>query len=457
MAPRLLTLLALLFLLLTGCASNAHYPVNPPLARFDGPRTIPNLAAKNNGQILLALTFSGGGSRASALSYGVLEELANTPYGSGKGQQDTLLSEIDMISAVSGGSITAAYFGLYGNQLFRNFKHEFLERDVTRELRNMLISPETLSRRSSDTFGSGDILDEYFRQRLFGTAPLRELVDNNGPFVQVNATDLFKGSRFDFTAEQFALICSDVGGFPVSRAVAASSAVPIIFSPITLVNRAGSCNYTPPEWLNQGLQAKGKNNRLYRAASQLNIYLDQAAHPYIHLLDGGLADNLGLRAIMDRILVEDGLWSTLNRFNQQDAKHIVLIIVDASALPPSEWEQSDTSPPLSAILDAATTAPLANYNFETVEYMRSNLPEWTNEVKQARCKNNRNCVAPKFYFIQLHLEDIANPRTRKRLTSVPTDFSLPPGIANELISTGHQLLQNHPEYQRLLKNIHENR
>lgn len=454
MAPRLLTLLTLLFLL-AGCASTAHYPVNPPLAQFDGPRTIPNLVAKNNGQILLALTFSGGGSRASALSYGVLEELANTPSGSGKGAQDSLLSEIDMISAVSGGSITAAYFGLYGDQLFRDFRPEFLERDVTTELRGMLISPETLSRRSSDTFGSGDILDEYFRQRLFGTAPLRELVDNNGPFIQINATDLFKGSRFDFTAEQFALICSDVDGFPVSRAVAASSAVPIIFSPITLANRAGSCNYTPPEWLNKGLQARGKNNRLYRAASQLNIYLDQAAHPYIHLLDGGLADNLGLRAIMDRILVEDGLWNTLNRFNQQDAKHIVLIIVDASALPPSEWEQTDASPPPSAILDAATTTPLANYNFETVEYMRSNLPEWTNEVKQARCKNNRNCVAPEFYFIQLHLEDIANPEARKRLTSVPTDFSLPPGIADELISTGHQLLQDHPEYQRLLKNIRE--
>lgn len=456
MAPRSPTLL-ILILLLAGCASTAHYPINPPLPQQDGPHTIPSLAAKNNGQMLLALTFSGGGSRAAALSYGVLEELANTPSDPSNRQQDSLLSEIDMISAVSGGSITAAYFGLYGDQLFRDFRPEFLDRDVTAELKSKLFSPETLSRRSSNTFGSGDVLDEYFRQRLFGTAPLRELVDNNGPFIQINATDLFKGSRFDFTAEQFALICSDVDGFLVSRAVAASSAVPIIFSPITLANRAGSCNYTPPEWLKEGLQEQGKNNRLYRAATQLNTYLDQEAHPYIHLLDGGLADNLGLRAIMDRILVEGGLWNTLKRFNQQDARHIVLIIVDASALPPSKWEQSDTSPPPSAILDAATTTPLANYNFETVEYMRNNLPKWTNEVKQARCKNNRNCVAPEFYFIQLRLEDIANPEARKRLTSVPTDFSLPPGIADELISTGHQLLQDHPEYQRLLKNIHESK
>ena len=82
-----------------------------------------------------------------------------------------------MISAVSGGSITAAYFGLYGDQLFRDFRPEFLNRDVTAELKSKLFSPETLARRSSDTFGSGDVLDEYFRQRLFGTAPLRELVD----------------------------------------------------------------------------------------------------------------------------------------------------------------------------------------------------------------------------------------------------------------------------------------
>ena len=98
-----------------------------------------------------------------------------------------------MISSVSGGSITAAYYGLYGDRLFRDFRNRFLERDVNSELANAMLTPGTLSRLSSKTFGSGDVLDEYFREQLFGTAALRELVDANGPFVQINATDLFKG------------------------------------------------------------------------------------------------------------------------------------------------------------------------------------------------------------------------------------------------------------------------
>ena len=232
----------LVFLPLGGCASLARYPDNPPLERFDSEHTITRLESQGSGDILLILTFSGGGSRAAALAYGVLEALADTPLAAGGGTQ-SMLQEVDMISSVSGGSITAAYYGLYGDRMFRDFRNRFLERDVNSELANAMLTPGTLSRLSSNTFGSGDVLDEYFREQLFGTAAVRELVDANGPFVQINATDLFKGGQFGFTPELFALICSDIDRFPVSRAVAASSAVPLVFAPITLTNRAGSCDY----------------------------------------------------------------------------------------------------------------------------------------------------------------------------------------------------------------------
>ncbi|MGD2056702.1 MAG: patatin-like phospholipase family protein, partial [Gammaproteobacteria bacterium] len=251
----------LLCALLTGCASMARYPDNPPLARFDRQHTLSGLQAQGSGDTLLILTFSGGGTRAAALAYGVLEALATTRL-PGTGQQ-TMLDEIDMISSVSGGSITAAYFGLYGKRIFTEFRSAFLERDVTTELASRMFSPATLSRLSSDTFGTGDVLDEYFSETLFGTTPVRELVDEDGPFVQINATDLFKGGQFGFTPQQFTLICSDIDRFQVSRAVAASSAVPMVFAPITLVNRAGSCNYQPPQWLQQDAE---HNSRRYRIA-----------------------------------------------------------------------------------------------------------------------------------------------------------------------------------------------
>jgi NTE family protein len=439
----------LIGILLTGCASLERYPDNPPLERFDSQKSLTGLHQQGDGNTLLIVTFSGGGTRAAALAYGVLEAMKSTEITRGDAHR-TMLDEIDMISSVSGGSVTAAYFGLFGERIFTDFRSAFLERNVTAELTGILLTPTTLSRISSDTFGSGDVLDEYFSQSLFGTTPVRKLVDGEGPFVQINATDLFKGGQFGFTPEQFALICSDIDKFQVSRAVAASSAVPMVFAPLTLTNHAGSCDYTPPAWM---LQESGSNSRRDRIASTMNSYLDRGAHPYIHLVDGGLADNLGLRAVMDYIVIEGGLWKTLQRFGLEDVENIVLLSVNATALLPSKWEQSDKTPPSGVILDAATTTPLANYNFETLEYLRNNLTGWRSEIKRHRCEGKLNCSAPELYLIELRIDDIPEPHLRKRLISVPTDFSLPLDIVNDLINAGHLLLQSNPEYQRLLQGI----
>ncbi|HYQ71815.1 MAG TPA: patatin-like phospholipase family protein [Gammaproteobacteria bacterium] len=436
-------------LLAGGCASLERYPDNPRLENFDNQPEMVGLRDQGDGDILLIVTFSGGGTRAAALAYGVLEALEDTPLAAGNGPR-TMLDEIDMISSVSGGSITAAYFGLFGKRIFSDFRDAFLERNVTSELTTTLLTPTTLSRISSDTFGSGDVLDEYFSKSLFGTAPVMKLVDGEGPFVQINATDLFKGGQFGFTPAQFALICSDINQFQISRAVAASSAVPMVFAPLTLTNHAGSCDYTPPAWLQN---EDDNNSRRDRIASTMNFYLDRSAHPYIHLVDGGLADNLGLRAVMDYIVIEGGLWNTLQRFGLEDVKHIVLLSVNATALLPSKWEQSDKTPPSAVILDAATTTPLANYNFETLEYLRNNLAGYHSEIKQHRCLGGMKCTAPELYLIELRIDEIPDVQLRTRLVSVPTDFSLPVDVVNDLVNAGHLLLNSNQEYRRLLQGV----
>ena len=446
---RSLLTLPLAGILISGCASLERYPDNPRLERYQAQPDRIGLREQGNGEILLIVTFSGGGTRAAALAYGVLEALKNTPLAPAD-QARTMLDEIDMISSVSGGSITAAYFGLFGDQLFTDFRSAFLERNVTAELTSILLTPTTLSRISSDTFGSGDVLDEYFNKSLFGTAPVKQLVDGEGPFVQINATDLFKGGQFGFTPEQFALICSDINQFQVSRAVAASSAVPMVFAPLTLTNHAGSCDYNPPAWLQH---ETGSDSRRDRIAETMKFYLDRSAHPYIHLVDGGLADNLGLRAVMDYIVIEGGLWNTLRRFSLEDVEHIVLLSVNATALLPSKWEQSDKTPPTAVILDAATTTPLANYNFETLEYLRNNLAGWRSEIRQHRCREGKQCSAPELYLIELRIDEIPDPELKTRLVSVPTDFSLPLDVVNDLINAGHLLLNSNPEYQRLLQGV----
>ena len=64
-----------------------------------------------------------------------------------EGRRRRLLDEVDFISAVSGGSVKAAYYAyyaydaLYGDQLFADFTQRFLHRDVEAEFTRRLFNP----------------------------------------------------------------------------------------------------------------------------------------------------------------------------------------------------------------------------------------------------------------------------------------------------------------------------
>ena len=95
------------------------YPKNPELSKVD-----PNsgyrfgLVAKPDpaeDETFIVLSFSGGGTRAAALSYGVLEYLRDSKIAGGT---RSLVDEVDIISSVSGGSFAAAYYGRFGKDRF---------------------------------------------------------------------------------------------------------------------------------------------------------------------------------------------------------------------------------------------------------------------------------------------------------------------------------------------------
>ena len=67
----------------------------------------------------------------------------------------------------------------------------------------------------------------------------------------------------------------------------ASSALPVIFSPITLANFAGQCGFTAPQWMTRALRDRHDYVRRHAVASDLYTYLDADKRKYVHLLDGG--------------------------------------------------------------------------------------------------------------------------------------------------------------------------
>jgi NTE family protein len=111
-----------------------------------------------------------------------------------------------------------------------------------------------------------------------------------------------------FMQPDFDMICSDLSKMRVAQAVTASSAVPGIFSPLLLENHAGTCGYPDPTWIQEALANPTQSRRRYHEARSAKTYLDREKRPYIFLVDGGVADNIGARRIMADVIVAGGAW-----------------------------------------------------------------------------------------------------------------------------------------------------
>ena len=91
------------------------------------------------------------------------------------GQSRRLLDEVDLISSVSGGSFTAAYYGLYGDRIFRDFETDFLRRPVERDLFLQLFRPRNWVRLASPYFNRSRVAAEYYDEHLFRGATFADL------------------------------------------------------------------------------------------------------------------------------------------------------------------------------------------------------------------------------------------------------------------------------------------
>jgi NTE family protein len=452
---------SLLAVLLAGCA---HYPVNAPLQHY-APQAgyrFPNVAPGDNSRSLLViLAFSGGGTRAAALSYGVLQELARTPI-VWEGRHKRLLDEVDWISSVSGGSFTAAYYSLYGDRIFRDYESAFLKRNVGVGLARQMASPWNWWRLASPWYGRSDLAAEYYDRLLFHHATYGDLLRTAGrPFLMVNASDISLGARFEFTQCQFDLINSDLDSFSIARAVAASAAFPVLLSPITLRNYAGHGGETQPDWIpaaHLGVMSARRRNRVLEAES----YLDATKHPYLHLLDGGLTDNLGLRGPLEAVLERDSVWSTMEEFHLESLRKVVLIVVNAGTTPEAYETTVERTPGAFKMLSDAGRVPIDRYSFETVELFREQFGQWAREIRQQRlaaaAQAGIKAVRPpppdvQFYLAEVSFDALSNPAERRYFNRLPSSLHLPPEAVDRLDEVGGRLLRESPDFQRLLHDI----
>ncbi len=443
-----------LLLFFTGCTSIGKIDNSPEAQLPTGNErysVIKYAQEHSNGDVLFVLAFSGGGTRAAALSYGVLEELRDTTYQASNGKEIRLLDEVDRISSVSGGSFTSAYYGLFGDKIFDDYKDVFLYKDVQGDLSSLVFGLFDLIGRMFSTTSRTEVAINYYDKYIFQGKTFADLQKSGGPFIFINATDLTSQHQFTFIQPQFDFLCSDLSQFKIARAVAASSAVPILFPPI-LLERHKDCHYQKPEWLIDAEKIAIENDdlRLEKSVSALNYYIDKNNPSYLTLLDGGISDNLGLRAVLNSVALSGGGASKYKKIQKDRTrpKHVVFLVVDASTTTDTGIGITKELPSISSTLSAVTDIQLHLYNTETNTLAKEELMEWTKTIS-----TEENPLTA--YFIDLNVTGIESKQDRIFFNEVPTSFSLEKEQADKLIVLAREMLRNNPDYQKLLKNLKE--
>jgi NTE family protein len=433
---------------LAGCATT-----RPPLAESlrQAPATGPvgteyrldrlALQSGNSDSLAVILSFSGGGIRAAAFAYGVLKEFKSAPV-LWNGARTTLFDEVDVVAGVSGGSVAAAYFAAFGDEIFKSFEPAFLKSDFQGGLLSSVRSPANAYRLSSPWFGRSHLLAERLDETLFRGITYGDLaVRGTRPFLLVTATDLTQGTGFEFSQGQFDLLCSRLDRMPLALAVAASSAVPVVMSPVTLANKAGKCAAPP---------APAVNPRLTAA----DAYLDPEQRPFIHLIDGGLSDNLAVRGIIDAIAHAGGMAGALETSGLQGIRKLVIVSVNAEQGLNTALDRSDKVPTVAEVLDAIASATLARRSSESREILARGAARWRKELRAAaRAGSSTLDLSVDLYVIEISLRDHSEPELRGELMAIPTSFSLPTEDVDKLIAAGGKILRESAEFVRLRKDF----
>src|ERR1700678_3829131 len=185
--------------LLVACAQVIHNePINQPLV--PGAPLAAELgsgtADVNTNDTIIALSFSGGGTRAAAFAFGVLNGLDETPA-PGAASGGSLLDRVDFVTGVSGGSVLAAYYGLKKRKALADFKERFLLRNAEEGL-TTTISLMTIAKGLQGGINDSTQFPKWLDDNLFDHATYRSLLFQRRPLVWINASDIYNRTPFVF-------------------------------------------------------------------------------------------------------------------------------------------------------------------------------------------------------------------------------------------------------------------
>ena len=448
--------------LLVGCAQVIHNdPINQPLAAGAKP-TAAELGRDVDtyyDDTVVALSFSGGGTRAAAFSFGVLTGVDETRIPS---RGTSLLDRVDFVTGVSGGSVLAAYYGLKKRKALADFKQRFLLRNAEENLQTDL-SLANIARGLQGGVNDSTEFPRWLDDNLFDHATFKSLLFERRPFIWINASDIYDRTPFVFGRVIFGALCSDLATYPISLAVAASAAVPVIFAPVVIQNYPGGCAIPLPDWVQRVRNDENAAPLLKLFANALERYHNGDVR-YVKLLDGGLVDNYGLAGFTIARLASNTPYGPLEPEEGVKLRRLLFLVVDAGRAPSGAWAQTVEGPTGVTLITAASDTATESGAVGSYSAFQGTLDEWQDTLINWRCKLSPadrrrygappgwNCRDVKFFVGRIAFDQLG-PQRAAALNAVETRFRLPPDQIDMLIASGRDALKTNSAFRSFLTSL----
>ena len=311
---------------------------------------------------------------------------------------------------------------------------------------------------------AADLYDEI----LFDGATFGDLDRGKGPLIIATATDISTGARLSFSQAVFDALCSDLNAVRLSRAAAASSAVPVVLTPITLDNYGGTCGYVLPAWIKPFVDAAEPPRPAARATRHVKEEAesgDGANRPYIHLVDGGVSDNLGMRSVLDTLELMEALHLIGQPTPLDHMRRVIVFLVNSLSSPKTDWDKSESPPGTVEILMKAAGVPIDHYSYEATELLKDKRAHWQSmrrvagvglHLPQTRMRPWRPRCARRTstsIAIDVSFAALKDKEELEYLNELPTRSYLPEEAVDRLRAAAGKIIMASPEFHRLLKDV----
>jgi NTE family protein len=179
-------------------------------------------------------------------------------------------------------------------------------------------------------------------------------------------------------------------------------------------------------------------------------------------VDGAVADNLGLRGVLDSLETFEALKTTGEATPLDHVRRLIIFVVNSVSTPRTDWNRAENPPGTLSILTKASGVPMDRYASESIELLKDIDARWTSlrEIRDAvsfqndqewRVAEIKNAPNVDIFTVEVSFAALEDKDERAHLNELPTSLALPGEAVDRLRAAAAKIVLDSPDLREALK------